>query len=134
MQMSEEVESRSSPSIVQLTLCQNTQQSGLARVHITQDSHSQVQELEGGKNTDEEQKTCLEGEHINKTLTNLLVIWHFPYEDLSNLTRHIKIIIHLLLSENSDVGSNSVRNDRKNSLNNLKTASTTDLTGSGLTS
>lgn len=46
MQMSEEVEPRSSPSIVQLTLCQNTQQSGLARVHITQYSYSQVQELQ----------------------------------------------------------------------------------------
>lgn len=46
MQMSEEVEPRSSPSIVQLTLCQNTQQSGLARVHITQDSYPQVQELQ----------------------------------------------------------------------------------------
>lgn len=44
--MSEEVEPRSSPSIVQLTLCQNTQQSGLARVHITQYSYSQVQELQ----------------------------------------------------------------------------------------
>lgn len=46
MQMSEEVEPRSSPSIVQLTLCQNTQQSGLARVHITKYRYSQVQELQ----------------------------------------------------------------------------------------
>ena len=45
MKMSEEVEPRSSPSIVQLTLCQNTQQSGLARVHVAQYSYSQVQEL-----------------------------------------------------------------------------------------
>lgn len=47
MQVSEEIEPRSSSAIIQLTLCQNTQQSGLARVHITQDSHSQVQELVG---------------------------------------------------------------------------------------
>lgn len=67
----------------------------------------------GGINTDETQRTCLEGEHINNTLTNLLVIWHFPDEDLGDLTRHIKIIIHLLLSENSDVGPNSVCNGRK---------------------
>lgn len=46
MQMSEKVKPCSSSSIVQLTLCQNTQQRGLARVHITQDSHSQVQELQ----------------------------------------------------------------------------------------
>lgn len=39
MQMSEEVEPRSSPPIVQLTLCQNTQQSGFARVYITQNSY-----------------------------------------------------------------------------------------------
>lgn len=45
MQMSEEVEPRSSPSIVQFTLCQNTQESGLARINITQDSYTQVQEL-----------------------------------------------------------------------------------------
>lgn len=40
MEMSEEVEPRSSSSIVQLTLCQNTQQSGLSRVHITQYCYS----------------------------------------------------------------------------------------------
>lgn len=45
MQMSEEVEPSSSPSIVQLTLCQNTQQSGLARINITKNSYTQVQEL-----------------------------------------------------------------------------------------
>lgn len=47
MQMSEEVEPCSSPPIIQLTLCQNTQQSGFARVHITQDSDPQIQELQG---------------------------------------------------------------------------------------
>lgn len=46
MQMSEKVKPRSSPPIVQLTLCQNTQQSGLARVHITKYSYPQVQELQ----------------------------------------------------------------------------------------
>ncbi len=46
VQMSEKVEPRPSPSIVKLTLCQNTQQCGLSRVHITQYSHSQVQELQ----------------------------------------------------------------------------------------
>lgn len=46
MEMSEEVEPRFSPSVVQLTLCQNTQQSRLAWVHITQYSYSQVQELQ----------------------------------------------------------------------------------------
>lgn len=36
VKMSEEVESRSSTSVVQLTLCQHTQQSGFAWVHIPQ--------------------------------------------------------------------------------------------------
>lgn len=45
MKVPEEVEPRSSPSIVKLALCQNTQQCGLARVNITQYSYSQVQEL-----------------------------------------------------------------------------------------
>lgn len=51
VEMSEEVEPRPSPSIVQLTLCQNTQQSGLPRVHITQHGHPQVQELREKRHT-----------------------------------------------------------------------------------
>lgn len=42
MQMSEEVEPCSSPSIVQFPLCQNAQQSGLSWVHITQHCHTKV--------------------------------------------------------------------------------------------
>lgn len=46
MQMPEEVEPRSSPSIVELALRQNAQQGRLARVHVPQDGNSQVQELQ----------------------------------------------------------------------------------------
>lgn len=118
MQMSEEVEPRSSPSVVQLTLCQNAQQGGLSRVHITQDSHSQVQELVV-VGIDQGSKTSysLEGTDPNNTVvTNLLVVWHFPNEDLGNLPRHVKIIIHLLLSENRDVSSHSVGNETKTNM------------------
>lgn len=55
MQMPEEVEPRSSPSVVELALRQNAQQGRLARVHVPQDGNSQVQELQE-KNTHRERK------------------------------------------------------------------------------
>lgn len=43
--MSEEVEPRSAPAVVQLALRQDAQQGRLPRVHIPQDGDPQVQEL-----------------------------------------------------------------------------------------
>lgn len=45
VQVSEEVEPRSASAVVQLALRQDPQQGGLARVHVPQDGHPQVQEL-----------------------------------------------------------------------------------------
>lgn len=45
VQVSEEVEPCSASAVVQLALRQDPQQGGLARVHIPQDGHPQVQEL-----------------------------------------------------------------------------------------
>lgn len=45
MKMPEEVKPCPTSSVVQLSLCQDPQQSGLARVHIPKDSDPQVQEL-----------------------------------------------------------------------------------------
>lgn len=52
------------------------------------------------------------------TLSYLLVIWHLANENLSNLQRHVRVIVHLLLSENSDVSSNS-EGERKNTFVNI---------------
>lgn len=46
-------------------------------------------------------------------LCYLLVIWHLANENLSNLQRHVRVVVHLLFSENSDVSSNS-EGERKN--------------------
>lgn len=46
MEMSEEVEPSTSPSIVQLPLSQNSQQCGLASINIAQDCQTQVYELQ----------------------------------------------------------------------------------------
>lgn len=67
MQMPEEVESRSSPAIVEFALSQNAQQSRLARVHVPQDGNSQVEKLK--ENTHAHTHTHREGtEWINNEL------------------------------------------------------------------
>ena len=48
VEVSEEVEPGSPPSIVQLPLRQDPQQGGLPRVHVSQDGDPQVQELKSG--------------------------------------------------------------------------------------
>ena len=45
MEMSEEVEACTSPPIVQLSLCQHSQQRGLASINVAQDCQAQVYEL-----------------------------------------------------------------------------------------
>lgn len=51
---------------------------------------------------------------LHSRLSNLLVIWHLANENFSNLTRLIRVIVHLSLSENGDVSTNSVRKKNKN--------------------
>lgn len=53
--MPEEIEPRPASPVVQLSLCQHPQQSGLTRVHIPKDSHPQVQELQEEKEQNEVQ-------------------------------------------------------------------------------
>lgn len=61
--------------------------------------------------TDQQQQnnrtTCPQG-----SATNLLVIWHFANENFSNLSRYIRVIVHLSFSENSDFGANPVRQNK----------------------
>lgn len=59
-------------------------------------------------------KTTRKQHRLHSSSTNLLVIWHLTNENLCNLMRLITVIVHLLLSENCDVGSNSVRKKRRN--------------------
>lgn len=45
VQVPEQVETSSASSVIQLTLCQDAQESGLPRVNIPQNGHTQVQKL-----------------------------------------------------------------------------------------
>lgn len=59
VQVSEKVKSGSAPAVVQLPLRQNTKQSRLPRVHITQHSHTQVQELLAVQKTHNREQGCV---------------------------------------------------------------------------
>lgn len=109
MQVSEEVESRSPSPVVQLSLCKDTEQSGLPRVHVTQHSDPQVQELETRQimpltHTLDRQTHQMYMTRITR-ISNvyLLIVWHFSDQDLGYSVWLVRVVIDLPLSENCDV-------------------------------
>lgn len=76
--MAKEVESSFAPPIVQLSLCQDSQQRALACFHATQHCQPDVQELREVQTSVEQQLTATQHS------THLLIIGHLPNKNLSH--------------------------------------------------
>lgn len=79
-----------------------------------------TEENEGGMIVKYEQMNSERTTIPQISCTNLLIIWYFANENFSNLSRHIRVIVHLLLSENSDVGANPCTQKKHKHMSNYK--------------